>query len=57
VLRLLAEGRTMKQVAESLQITVRTVAFHKYRIMKEFELKTNPDLVRFAIKERLISIS
>ena len=55
VLQLLAEGRTMKEAASVLQVTPRTVAFHKYKIMEEFELKTNSDLLRFAIKERIIS--
>ena len=55
VLQLLAEGRTMRQAAEQLNVTTRTVAFHKYRIMEEFGLKTNSDLVRFAIRERVIS--
>jgi Response regulator containing a CheY-like receiver domain and an HTH DNA-binding domain len=55
VLQLLAEGRTMKEAADILQVTPRTVAFHKYKIMEEFELKTNSDLLRFAIKERIIS--
>jgi DNA-binding NarL/FixJ family response regulator len=55
VLQLLAEGRTMKEAADVLQVTARTVAFHKYKIMEEFELKTNSDLLRFAIRERIIS--
>jgi len=54
VLQLLAEGRTMRQAADRLHVTTRTVAFHKYRIMEEFGLKTNSDLVRFAIRERVI---
>lgn len=57
VLRLLAQGRTMKEVAAELHITPRTVAFHKYRIMAEFHLKTNSDLVRFAIKNHLLPSS
>lgn len=55
VLQLLAEGHSMKEVAEILNIAVRTVAFHKYRIMEDFGLKTNSDLVRFAMREHLIS--
>jgi DNA-binding NarL/FixJ family response regulator len=55
VLKLLAEGRTMKEVAEALHVTPRTVAFHKYRIMEDFGLKTNSDVVKFAIRERVIS--
>jgi DNA-binding NarL/FixJ family response regulator len=57
VLQLLAEGRSMKEAAAVLDIAVRTIAFHKYRIMEDFSLKTNADLVRFAIREHLISES
>lgn len=56
VLQLLAEGKAMKEVADILHIAIRTVAFHKYRIMEEFGLKTNSDLVRFAIKEHVLSL-
>ena len=55
VLQLLAEGRTMKEVAAILNVATRTVAFHKYRIMEEYGLKTNSDLVRFAIRERIVA--
>jgi DNA-binding NarL/FixJ family response regulator len=55
VLQLLAEGRTMKEAATILHVATRTVAFHKYRIMEEFSLRTNSDLVRFAMKERLVT--
>jgi DNA-binding NarL/FixJ family response regulator len=55
VLHLLAEGRTMRQTADLLHLTPRTIAFHKYRIMEEFGLKSNSDLVRFAIREHVIS--
>jgi len=54
VLQLLAEGRTMKEVGVVLHVATRTVAFHKYRIMEQFNLKSNADLVRFAIKEHVI---
>lgn len=55
VLLLLAEGRTMKETADLLHVTPRTVAFHKYRIMEDFDLRTTSDLVKFAIRERVIS--
>jgi DNA-binding NarL/FixJ family response regulator len=54
VLQLLAEGHSMKEAAAILSIAARTIAFHKYRIMKNFGLKNNADLVRFAIREHLI---
>jgi DNA-binding NarL/FixJ family response regulator len=57
VLQLLAEGHSMKEAAATLNIAVRTIAFHKYRIMEDFGLKTNADLVRFAIREHLIAES
>jgi DNA-binding NarL/FixJ family response regulator len=54
VLGLLADGCTMKEAAAILKVTARTVAFHKYRIMREFNVKTNTQLMRFAIRERVV---
>jgi len=56
VLQLLAEGRTMKEVAGILKITPRTVAFHKYSMMEEFGIKSSAELVQFAIKKRIVSL-
>lgn len=56
VMQLLAEGRSMKEVASILQITKRTVAAHKYALMDLLQLKTNADLVQYAIKHKIISI-
>jgi DNA-binding NarL/FixJ family response regulator len=56
VIQLLAEGRSMKEVAAILNITKRTVAAHKYAVMELLQLKTNADLVQYAIKRRIISI-
>jgi len=55
ILQLLAEGNTMKEVASILNIAPRTVAFHKYRMMERLGLKNSTDLLRLAIKERIIS--
>jgi DNA-binding NarL/FixJ family response regulator len=55
VLRLLAEGHTMKDVARLLNISARTVAFHKYRMMEEFGIKTSAELVQFAVRRRVVS--
>jgi DNA-binding NarL/FixJ family response regulator len=54
VVQLLAEGKSMKEVASVLSVTPRTVAFHKYRIMEELSLKTTADLIQFAIKSRIL---
>ena len=54
VLRLLAQGRTMQEAADILQITPRTVAFHKYSTMAAFGLKSNAELIRFVVREGII---
>lgn len=53
VLKLLAEGRTMRETADILKVTPRTIAFHKYKIMEEFGLKSNSDLVKLALREKV----
>jgi DNA-binding NarL/FixJ family response regulator len=55
VLQLLAEGRPMKEVADILNVSEKTIMFHKYHIMSSFNLKSNADLVLFALKHNLIS--
>ena len=55
VIQLLAEGRSMKEIADILTISLRTVAAHKYRIMDLLEIKTNAALYRYAAKHQIIS--
>src|SRR5690606_11028549 len=50
VLQLLAEGRPMKEVADVLKVTPRTVAFHKYTIMEHLGIKTSAELVQYAVQ-------
>jgi DNA-binding CsgD family transcriptional regulator len=54
VVQLLAEGHSMKEVAAILNIAPRTVAFHKYRIMEQLNMKTTADLIQFAIKHHIV---
>lgn len=54
VVQLLAEGKSMKEVASVLKVTPRTVAFHKYRVMEELNLGTTAELIQFAIKTRIL---
>ena len=56
VIQLLAEGLSMKEVAATLQITLRTVAGHKYSVMELLQVKTNAELFQYAVKHRIISI-
>jgi len=55
VLQLLAEGRPMKEIADVLKVSEKTIMFHKYHIMESFNLKSNAELVLFALKNGLIS--
>ena len=54
VLQLLAEGHSMKEAAFILDVTPRTVAFHKYTIMEQLQLKTTAELIQFALKKSLL---
>ena len=54
VIQLLAEGKYMKEVADVLQVAPRTVAFHKYRVMKQLGLNSSAELIQYAIKNHII---
>ncbi len=54
VLQLLAEGKSMKEVAGILDISPRTVEFHKYRIREILGVKTNAELIQYAIQQGLV---
>ncbi len=54
VLQLLAEGRSMKEVGSLLNLTPRTVAFHKYRMMEQLKVKSTAELVQYAVKHHIV---
>jgi DNA-binding CsgD family transcriptional regulator len=54
VLQLLAENRAMKEVADLLHVTERTVAFHKYTIMEHLGLKTSAELVQYVLEHGML---
>jgi DNA-binding NarL/FixJ family response regulator len=54
VLRLLAEGHAMKEVGDLLQVSARTVAFHKYTIMEQLGVKTSAELVQYALEHGML---
>jgi DNA-binding NarL/FixJ family response regulator len=56
VLQLIAEGKTMKQVAGILNISARTAETHKYEIMRALAVKTTAELIQHAIRLRLVNI-
>ena len=55
VLQLLAEGLSAKKAAAILNLSSRTVEFHKYRLMQQLNLRTTAQLTQFAIKHKIIS--
>jgi DNA-binding NarL/FixJ family response regulator len=55
VLQLLAEGKVMKEIGGILNMTTRTVAFHKYRIMEVLGAKSSAELVRYAVRNHIIA--
>jgi DNA-binding NarL/FixJ family response regulator len=54
VLQLLAQGRTMKEIGSLLNITTRTTESYKYEIMRNLGLKTTAELIRYAIRIKLV---
>jgi len=55
VLQLLAEGRSMKEAAYILNVSPRTVAFHKYTMMEHLQIKTSAELVQYAMNNQLLA--
>jgi DNA-binding NarL/FixJ family response regulator len=56
VVALLAKGHSMKEAAQLLDVTPRTIAFHKYRVMEEHGLKSSAELIQFAIKRGIVTV-
>ena len=54
VLRLLAGGRSMKEVGSELNLAPRTVAFHKYRMMQQLNVKSTAELIQYAVRHRIV---
>ena len=54
VLQLLAEGKSMKEAADVLNVATRTIAFHKYRMMENFGIKTTAELIQMGIKKKVL---
>ena len=57
VAQLFGEGHSLKEIADLLNLSEKTVEFHKRRIMESFGIKSNADLVLLALKQGLISLN
>lgn len=56
ILQLLAEGKSAKEIASILDLSTRTVEFHKYRMMQQLNIKTSAQLVQYAVRHGIISV-
>jgi DNA-binding NarL/FixJ family response regulator len=56
IVQLFAEGYSLKEIAARLNLSPKTIEFHKHQIMADFNLKSNAGLILFAVKKGLISI-
>ncbi len=56
IVQLFAEGRAIKEISAVLDLSAKTVEFHKHHIMQSFNIRSNADLVLFALKQGLISV-
>lgn len=54
VFLMLAAGKTISEIANDLFLSIKTVSTHKFRLMRKMNLQTSTDLVRYAIRHRLI---
>jgi two-component system, NarL family, invasion response regulator UvrY len=54
VLRMIAEGKTVKNIADEISLSVKTVSTYRARILEKMGMKTTADLIRFAIRSRLV---
>jgi DNA-binding NarL/FixJ family response regulator len=57
VVQLFAEGRPLKEIASILNLSEKTIQFHKYHLMQSFNIKNNAELVLFALERGLISVN
>jgi DNA-binding NarL/FixJ family response regulator len=57
IVQLFGEGRRMKEIAAVLDLSEKTVEFHKHHVMEAFNLKSNADLVLFALKRGFITVN
>jgi len=56
VLQLFAEGRSAKEVAGVLKISIRTAEFHKARMLEVLGIQTTTELIQYAIRNGIISV-
>ena len=56
ILKLLAEGLSVKEIATRLGLSVKTVDVHKYNLMKKIDVHDRAELIKYAIQKKLIAV-
>ena len=56
VMRLLAEGRTVREAASKLGLSVKTIEAHKFNLMRKLDIHNKAQLVQYAIQKKIIKI-
>jgi DNA-binding NarL/FixJ family response regulator len=54
VLRMIASGKAMKEIADELTLSVKTVSTYRRRILEKFEMRSNAELIRYAVQNHLV---
>jgi DNA-binding NarL/FixJ family response regulator len=54
VMRMIASGKTIKQIGKELFLSVRTVSTYRARVLEKMQMKTNAELIRYALQNKLI---
>lgn len=54
VLRMIASGKSVKEIAEELSLSVKTVSTYRARVLEKMGMKTTVELIRYALKARLV---
>jgi DNA-binding NarL/FixJ family response regulator len=54
VLRMIASGKTVKEVADELSLSVKTVSTYRSRVLEKTGMKTNAELIRYALQSQLV---
>jgi two-component system, NarL family, invasion response regulator UvrY len=54
VMRLIASGRTIKEIGKELFLSSRTVSTYRTRVLEKMNIKTNSDLIRYALEHKLV---
>ena len=51
---MIASGKTVSAIADELSLSIKTVSTYRTRVLKKLSLKTNADIIRYALREKLV---